>query len=329
MATFGRVDIFNPEVEDWVTYSERLEQYFIANDIKENEKQRAILLSAVGAKSYQLIRNLVRPNKPTDKSYKQLVEILQEHHCPKPSPIVQRFKFNTRCRQSTETVGDYVAELRHLSEFCEYGNTLDDMLRDRVVVGINNDPIQNRLLSERTLTFAKALDISQAMETAAKNAVDLRASQSGFKNETVHKVQNKQYAKRGPPTPQYKKSEQSHVPCYRCGEKHSPDTCRYKEAECHYCHKKGHISPVCNSKIRDKKAKSMQFVKNKKYSSQGVNQVKVSLEQESYTMFSIGASPKSSDPYHTDVQINGSVVTMEIDTGASVSIFDRVNSLNI
>ena len=68
MATFGRVDIFNPEVEDWVTYSERLEHYFIANDIEENEKRRAILLSAVGAKSYQLIRNLVRPNKPTDKS---------------------------------------------------------------------------------------------------------------------------------------------------------------------------------------------------------------------------------------------------------------------
>ena len=47
------------------------------------------------------------------------------------------------------------------------------MLRDRLVCGINNRRIQQRLLTERSLTFAKALEIAQAMEAAAEGIEDL------------------------------------------------------------------------------------------------------------------------------------------------------------
>ena len=45
-ATHGSIEAFNPANEDWVSYTERLEQYFTANDIKaeEADKRRAILL---------------------------------------------------------------------------------------------------------------------------------------------------------------------------------------------------------------------------------------------------------------------------------------------
>ena len=36
------------------------------------------------------------------------------------------------------------------------------MLRDRIVWGINHEKTQNKLLSEKTLTYAKALEIVQA-----------------------------------------------------------------------------------------------------------------------------------------------------------------------
>ena len=50
--------------EDWESYEERLQQYFVANDIAEAEKQRAILLSVCGQSTYNVIRNLVAPKKP-------------------------------------------------------------------------------------------------------------------------------------------------------------------------------------------------------------------------------------------------------------------------
>ena len=61
------------------------------------------------------------------------------------------------------------------------------MLRDRLVVEINNDRIQTRLLAEPQLDFAKALDIAPAMETAAKNAQDIQAS-GGLPQKAINKV---------------------------------------------------------------------------------------------------------------------------------------------
>ena len=49
MANHGQIGEINSQREDWMSYSERLEKYFTANDIKSAEKNKAILLSAVGA----------------------------------------------------------------------------------------------------------------------------------------------------------------------------------------------------------------------------------------------------------------------------------------
>ena len=148
MATHGQIGEFNSQREDWMSYSERLEEYFIANDIKSAEKKKAILLSVVGADAYQLIRSLIAPEKPKEKTFEQLVKLVQEHHQPTPSAIVQRYKFNSRIQSTGESVATFVAELRRLAEHCQFGQTLDDMLRDRLVCGIADGRVQRRLLAE-------------------------------------------------------------------------------------------------------------------------------------------------------------------------------------
>ena len=172
MATFGKIDEYK-ETEDWGNYVERLNHYFEANDIKDKGKQRAIFLASVGAQTYKLMRNLVMPELPSDKTYDELVKRMQEHYKPKPSVIVQRFKFNTRTQQGGESISTYLAELRNLSEDCEFGVSLDEMLRDRLVCGTNNERIQKRLLAESKLSLKKATDIALAMETAEKDILDL------------------------------------------------------------------------------------------------------------------------------------------------------------
>lgn len=69
-----------------------------------------------------------------------------------------------------ETVAHYVAELRKLTEYCEFGDTLDDMLCDKLVWGIEDGRIQKRLLAEDNLTFKKALDLALALEVAAQDS---------------------------------------------------------------------------------------------------------------------------------------------------------------
>ncbi|CAG2214138.1 unnamed protein product [Mytilus edulis] len=112
----------------------------------------------------------------------------KDHRDPVPSEIIQRFKFNSRTRHSDESVRTFIAALRSLTEHCNYGDTLNAMLRDRLVVGIKSDRIQRRLLAEPNLTFEKALEIATAMETAEKNAQDIQASGT---NGTFQKQINK------------------------------------------------------------------------------------------------------------------------------------------
>ena len=114
-AIHGSIGHFDSSTEDWISYSERLEQYFIANDVKEGNKKRAILLSNCGPQTYQLLKSLLTPAKPTDKSFSEIVATLKDYWQPKPSEIVQRFNFHTRAQKQGKSVADYVAELRRIS----------------------------------------------------------------------------------------------------------------------------------------------------------------------------------------------------------------------
>ena len=82
------------------------------------------------------------PKKPAEKSFKEIADLLKEYQIPKPSKIAKRFKFNMRDRKEGESLSEYLAELRRLTE-----DQLEDMLRDRLICGIKHERIQQRLLS--------------------------------------------------------------------------------------------------------------------------------------------------------------------------------------
>ena len=60
-------------------------------------------------------------------------------------------------REPGESVATFVSELVSLAEHCNFESTLEDMLRDRNVCGINDHAIQQRLLGEEKLTFEKVV----------------------------------------------------------------------------------------------------------------------------------------------------------------------------
>jgi hypothetical protein len=87
---------------------------------------------------------------------------------------MQCFRFNSQSRKAGETVAAYVADLRRLAEFCNYGTTLDKMLRDHLVWSIN-DKTEAKFLQEKDLDFQKALTIARGHETADQNLKEMKA----------------------------------------------------------------------------------------------------------------------------------------------------------
>ena len=164
-----------------------------------------ILLSMCGAATHQLIRNLVALGKPSDKLFKKIVQLMQDHHNPPPSVTVQWHKFHSCSQKDGESIAEFVAELRHLSEHCSFDMTLDHMLCDRLVCGVRDACIQRCLLAEPDLTFKKAFELAQAEEAADRNAKDIQLPPQ---HQSLHNIQK---------SPLTKLPSNSPRTCYRCG----------------------------------------------------------------------------------------------------------------
>ena len=65
--------------------------------------------------TYNLLRSIIAPAKPMEKTFEQLVEILSGYYSLKPTEVMQPFRFNSRKRKEGETIENYVAELRKLA----------------------------------------------------------------------------------------------------------------------------------------------------------------------------------------------------------------------
>ena len=322
MATFGKIDEFNVK-DDWSQYIERLGHYFSANDITDISKQKSILLSVVGAETYKLMHNLSVPNLPGTKAYDELVELVKDYLCPEPNIIVQRCLFNSRARQPEESVAKFVNELRGIASKCEYGLQLNENLRDRLVAGVNNDRIQQRLLQNPGLTFQTALTTCLGMETAAKNVHDLTHV---AESSNVHRLQTN--------TKNYE-GDNAKTACYRCGRKHSPDVCWFKNETCNLYGKTGHIKPVCKSSNQPQSEMSRSDHDRKWRPGNGRNVTSQpppkthhlqegGSDEQCYTMYTIDSCyARKEDRIIESFTIQDQVIDLELDTGASVSVINE------
>ena len=317
-AVHGSLSEFKPGKEDWNTYTEKLGYYFLANKIDDDELKRSILLAACGSTTLRLIKSLTKLDLKT-LPYATIVKLVQDYYEPQISSIVQRFKFNTRERESTETVAAYVAALRELAERCKYERTLPDMLRDHLVCGVNHQIIQKKLLGEKDLTFDKAFALAQSIELAERDAKKLKNGSSSHPQPQVFYNKSKAYHYSSPSTNTVKREREvsKQIECYRCGRDHLAPACTLNpDTVCSYCKKTGHLARVCRSKRKDQsQQKGTQPKRNLYLSGDDVPSV------DAYDMFSL--QDGGSEPIRIQVSLNNVPTDMVLDTGASLSIISQ------
>ena len=99
--------------------------------------------------------------------------------------------------------------------------------------------------------------------------------------------------------------------CGRCGNKgHKSGECRYKDAQCHKCHKVGHLAKVCGSR----NTSTNQQGGDTKWIESSVTDTQ---ERDELPLYKI--SDKVNRPFLVELQVKGKAITFEVDTGAAVS----------
>ena len=329
MNGYGQTPSFNINEEDWNTYIDRLSFYFEANDIVTQKKKKAILLTVCGIPTYRTICNLLLPQSPKDVDFDTIVDKMSQHLQPRQPVSLLRYKFNKAVRKEGQSISEYVNFLRQLAKTCSFDGHLDEMLRDRLICGVNDQRIQRKLLAQADITFERALTIALAEEAAANQTSELQTRTN------VYKISNRE--------PQKKFLDRNAMICYRCNGHHSHEICRFKDMECRFCRKIGHIERACKSKNREKKDNKPPFSQRKSmfHSYRGkkdrtTNQNhfmeekdQFSTDIKDYQLYS--TEIQNSRPYTVPILVQDREVLFQIDTGASLTLVsqDLYKSLSI
>ena len=103
----------------------------------------------------------------------EIVDNLAKHLDPKPIVIAERFKFHKAEQQESESIRDFLARLKKLTETCEFGGYREEAIRGRFVCGLKERTIRRKLLAVADLTLQSAVEKACAAELTEKETIAL------------------------------------------------------------------------------------------------------------------------------------------------------------
>ena len=231
-----------------------------------------------------------------------MITKLDSYFAVRKNKIYERAKFNRRNQLPGETAEEYIMQLYKLVETCEYGDLSSEMIRDRLVVGILDTQLSERLQLDAELTLEKAKKMIRQREAVHAQQQDLRRGDEAGGNMDETRF-NSRSRYRGGAGGKPGRARQ----CTRCGkEAHAREKCPAKDATCHRCNRKGHYSSQCFSKR--------------------VAEVEGENEQEKFepasnldTAFLNTMSSEQEKSWSINLQMEEKEVCFKMDTGAEVT----------
>lgn len=171
MALIGDLPRFHGEYDDWLVFTERLEQFFEINDVVE-EKKKAILITSISDQIYKTLKDLCFPLLPKEKTFNELCELLNKQFVIKTSVIRERYTFYNAKQMAGESIANWFARIKKLSIDCKFGERFDAILLDRFLSGLRPSPIFDRLCEEDEdkLTVQLAYEIAINKESSIKDS---------------------------------------------------------------------------------------------------------------------------------------------------------------
>ena len=97
-----------------------------------------------------------------------ILEKMEKYCIGECNEAYERYVFSLKDQEMNESVDAYVTALRKLAKTCDYGALTDSLIRDWMVVGIDDNSTRKKLLQSSKLTLDQFIDIFRSTETSAR-----------------------------------------------------------------------------------------------------------------------------------------------------------------
>ena len=160
---------FSFKPEDWQRWIRRFERYRVASTLDKapEENQANTLIYTMGAEADDIIQSL-GISEAEQKKYDIVKQKLEHFFIIKRNVIFERAKFKLQSQQESEPVETFITDLFSLAENCKFGSLREELIRDRIVVGILDKRLSEKLQLEADLTLEKAMNLVRQRETVRK-----------------------------------------------------------------------------------------------------------------------------------------------------------------
>ena len=153
----GKLDLRGNLAVNWKKFRRIWENYEIATHLNKQDSSLrvATLLSCIGSDVLDIFDGLSFDTEADRQDINKVLEKLEAYCIGETNETYERYVFNKRDQQQDESFDSYLSALRSLIKTCNFGTLQDDLLRDRVVLGIRENSTRKKVLAESKLTLEK------------------------------------------------------------------------------------------------------------------------------------------------------------------------------
>ena len=143
--------------DEWPKWKRHFEQYHVASGLgkEDDECQVSTLLYCLGEEADDVLTS----TDITAESRKKFADVLQkfdDFFKVRKNVIFEQAQFNQRSQGETETTEQFITSLYSLGTDCEFGGLKEQLIQDRIVVGIRDSSLSAKLQMDPDLTLEKA-----------------------------------------------------------------------------------------------------------------------------------------------------------------------------
>ena len=176
--------------EDWPKWIQRFERFRCASglDKKGQGIQVNTLVYCMGDEADDILGSFHLSSEEKEQ-YDVVKEKFEGYFVKRRNVIFERAKFNQQRQEPGEPIDNFITSLHCLSEHCGYGNLREQMIRDRIVVRIQDISLSEKLQLEPNLTLETAVTAVRQREAVKKQQSTVRSQAASTPAASVDALQ--------------------------------------------------------------------------------------------------------------------------------------------